>query len=103
MSFSVFAVSLGLTLLFEVPFAWVWGLRSRHNITVAILVNLLTNPAVVLLKVLGIPILLLEGAAIAVEAVCYRLCGEDIRHPVLLSACANVFSYSIGLILNAVF
>lgn len=102
MSLSVFAISLGLTLLFEVPFAWAWGLRSRYNIIVAVLVNLLTNPAVVLLKALGIPILLLEGVAIAVEAACYGLCGEEIHRPVLLSVYANVFSYSMGLILNAV-
>ena len=103
MTFPAFALSLGLTLLFEVPFACLWGLRSRHNLTVAVLVNVLTNPAVVLLNALGGPILLLEAAAIAVEAVSYRHCGKEIQRPVLLACCANVFSYSMGLLLQAVF
>lgn len=103
MTLSAFLISLGLTLLFEVPFAYIWGLRSRHNITVAVLVNVLTNPVVVLLNALCMPILLLEAAAIAVEAVCYRSCGKEIHLPLLLACCANVFSYSMGLLLQAVY
>lgn len=111
MSASIFLASLGLTLLLEVPFAYAWGLRDRRNLAVAVLVNVLTNPAVVLLNVLisartGWPWpavqLPLEALAAAVEAVCYRDCGKDIRHPVLLSLCANGFSYCAGLLLNAV-
>lgn len=100
---TAFAVSLGLTLLLEVPFAYVWGLRSCHNMTVAVLVNILTNPVVVLLNILHVPILLLEAGAIAVEAVCYHTCGENIRRPLMLALCTNVFSYSVGLLLQAVF
>ena len=103
MSFSTFAISLGLTLLLEVPFAWLWGLRCRHNLTVAVLVNILTNPAVVLLKALGVPILLLEAAAIAVEGWCYQTCGEAVNRPWRLALLANVFSYSAGLVLNLIF
>lgn len=110
MSFSTFAVSLGLTLALEVPFACCWGLRDRHNLTVAVLVNVLTNPAVVLLYLLlsartGWPRLAvqlpLEALAVAVEAVCYRECGKDVRRPGLLSLCANGVSYGAGLLLNA--
>lgn len=110
MSVSVFLASLGLTLLLEVPFAWAWGLRDRHNLTVAVLVNVLTNPAVVLLNFLlaactGWPWpavqLPLEALAVGVEAVCYRSCGKDVRRPALLSLCANGFSYGVGLLLNA--
>ena len=73
---TAFAVSLGLTLLLEVPVAYCWGLRSRHDLTVAVLVNVLTNPAVVLLNGLlsaapwwevQLP---LEAAAIDVEGFC---------------------------------
>lgn len=103
MSLSTFAVSLGLTLLLEVPFAWVWGLRSRHNLTVAVLANGLTNPAVVLLHGLGAPVLPLEAAAVAVEALYYRACGESVRCPLLLALCANGWSYSIGAALNLIF
>lgn len=106
---TAFALSLGLTLLLEVPVAYCWGLRSRHDLTVAVLVNVLTNPAVVLLNGLlsaapwwavQLP---LEAAAIAVEAFCYRHCGKDIRRPCLLSLCANCVSYGAGLALNAIF
>ena len=106
---TVFAVSLGLTLLLELPVAYCWGLRSRHDLTVAVLVNVLTNPAVVLLNGLlsATPWwavqLLLEAAAIAVEGFCYRHCGENIRRPYLLSLCANCISYGAGLVLNAIF
>lgn len=111
MSVSIFLASLGLTLLLEVPFAYAWGLRNRHDLTVAVLVNVLTNPAVVLLNFLlaahtgwlwpavQLP---LEALAAAVEAVCYRSCGRDVRHPALLALCANGFSYGAGLLLNAV-
>ena len=107
---TAFAVSLGLTLLLEVPVAYCWGLRSRHDLTVAVLVNVLTNPAVVLLNGLlsaagpwwavQLP---LEAAAIAVEGFCYRHCGENIRRPYLLSLCANCISYGAGLALNVIF
>lgn len=106
---TAFAVSLGLTLLLELPVAYYWGLRSRHDLTVAVLVNVLTNPAVVLLNGLlsatpwwavQLP---LEAAAIAVEGFCYRHCGENIRRPYLLSLCANCISYGAGLVLNAIF
>lgn len=106
---TVFAVSLGLTLLLELPVAYYWGLRSRHDLTVAVLVNVLTNPAVVLLNGLlsatpwwavQLP---LEAATIAVEGFCYRHCGENICRPYLLSLCANCISYGAGLVLNAIF
>ena len=99
---STFALSLGLTLLFELPFVYLWGLRSRHNLKLAVLVNVLTNPAVVLLHGLGLPALPLEAAAIAAEGFCYRTRGEAIRRPFLLALCVNTFSYGMGLILNAV-
>ena len=103
MRISTFVISLGLTLLFEIPFAYLFGVRGRHDLKLAVLVNVLTNPAVVLLKAMGLPILLLEGAAIAVEAFWYHQCGENIRRPVLLAVCANAFSYSIGVLLNRIF
>lgn len=103
MTVSVFAVSLGLTLLFEVPVACAWGLRSRHDVCVAVLVNVLTNPVVVLLNALHWPVLLLEAAAVAAEALCYRSCGKNVRRPWLLALLANSFSYGMGLALNALF
>ena len=73
------------------------------SLTVAVLVNILTNPAVVLLKALGVPVLPLEAAAIAVEGWCYQARGEAVKHPWLLALCANVFSYGAGLVLRMIF
>ena len=105
------AVSLLLTLAVEVPAAWLWGLRGR-DLTLAALVNVLTNPAVVLLyglivsatgwPRLGVQ-LPLEAAAAAVEAWCYLKCGENIRGPVRLAVLANGLSYGAGLLLNRLF
>ena len=103
MKFSTFVISLGLTLLLELPVVYLWGVRKRRDLTVAVLVNVLTNPVVVLLHALGCPALPLEIGAIAAEGICYRACGEEIRRPYLLALCANVFSYSMGLVLNLIF
>jgi len=99
----ILLISLLLTLLLEIPVAWMWGLRNRYNLKVAILVNILTNPAVVLLSSMGFPQLLLEAAAIAVEALCYCCCGRNIHRPILLAVVANVFSYSVGCLWNLFF
>ena len=103
-------LSLGLTLALEVPFAWLWGVRGRHDLTLCVLVNVLTNPPVVvsyclLAAATGAPRfavqLPLEALAAAAEAGCYAACGREIRHPVWLSICANAWSYGIGLLLAA--
>ena len=46
---TILAVSLALTLVFEVGFALLWGLRGRRELALVALVNCLTNPPVVLL------------------------------------------------------
>ena len=101
-------VSLGLTLLFEVPFAAVWGLRKR-DLSLAVLVNVLTNPVVVLCTLLWreyVPypdwpaVAFLEIAAVLTEGLLYRNLGEHIRKPILLSLCANALSYGLGLLVN---
>ncbi len=43
------AISLALTLALEEAFALVWGLRGRRELGTVVLVNILTNPPVVLL------------------------------------------------------
>lgn len=96
-------ISLGLTLLLEIPFAYWWGLRSRHDVELAFLVNVLTNPVVVLFNAAGVPILLLEAAAVGVEGFLYRSCGKGVRRPMLLALCANVFSFVAGELLQLIF
>lgn len=95
-------LSLLLTLAIELPVAWLWGLRGR-DLQLAVLVNLLTNPPVVLLAILlrRPPVVaILEVTAAATEALCYLRRGEQIRHPVLLSCVANLISYSAGVLIQ---
>lgn len=101
-------VSLGLTLAFELPFATLWGLRKR-DLTLCALVNLLTNPLVVVCTLLwrayvphpDWPLLAaLETAAVVAEGLLYRDLGERIRRPMLFSLCANALSYGSGLLVN---
>ena len=102
-------VSLALTLVLETLFCLAVGLRGTRNLTVIVLVNILTNPPVVLLnnillKNTNLPrfliITVLELTAILVEALYYRSCGENIKHPFALSFGANTFSYFTALIIN---
>lgn len=102
-------LSLALTLALELSFcALVFKVRGR-DLLLVVLVNILTNPPVVLTYVLLKPQIgfspyiltaMLEVSAIAVEAVCYKYCGKDIRRPIIMAVCANVFSYFIGLLIT---
>lgn len=98
------AVSLALTLVFELAFALVWGLR-RRDLLLVVLMNVLTNPAVVLLHHLlrALPevpvVIVLEAAAILVEGLCCKHRGEQIRHPWRFALLVNLFSYGIGVFL----
>ena len=44
--------------------------------------------------------ILLEGAAVAVEWRCYRLCSDQLRRPLLFALLANLFSYGAGCVIN---
>lgn len=98
----ILGLSLGLTLLFELPVAWVWGLRGR-DLTLAVLVNVLTNPAVVLLHQFfpawGAT-LALEVGAVLVEGWYYQRFGLHTPRPWLLSLSANALSFGAGLLIN---
>ena len=105
MTWGTLALSLLLTEALELPFVLLWGVRGRRNLLVAAACNVLTNPAAVLIRYrlvirLGWP----PGAAsAAVEALCYARCGENLSDPVLLSLCANGFSWSAGVLLQLIF
>lgn len=98
---SHFALCLGLTLAAELPVALLWGLRGR-DLALCALVNLVTNPAVVWIHG-AFPALwlvpVLEGGAVGVEGLLYRLRGRRIPAPLLLSLCANACSFGVGWIL----
>ena len=100
-------ISLALTLLLEVLFSCFWGVRGK-GLLLVILMNILTNPAVVLLHflctaVLGwneiLPVLVLEAAAIVTEGFC---CRDMIRKPWMFAICVNLFSYFSGEILQLI-
>lgn len=104
----IFAGSLILTLIIELVVAVILGVRGKEELLLVILVNVLTNPAVVFLNLCGecftwwntLCQLPLEAIAIVAEAVIYtrfsKKPGWKITHPVLLSIIANVISYGVG-------
>ena len=100
------AVSLALTLLLELGFAWLWG-AERRDLPAVALANVLTNPAVVLCRraaswylPLALPAvtLALELGAVAAEGLVYRR-QSQIAWPWAFSLCANAFSFLTGLLL----
>lgn len=106
---TILAVSLALTLLLEEGFALCWGLRGRRELAVVALVNVLTNPAVVLSYYTAVGLwgwpaapvtAALEGAAVAVEWLCYRACSEQLKRPLLFALLANALSYGAGCVIN---
>ena len=89
--------SLILSLIFtealECGFAWEQKKRGKALLLCA-LVNLITNPPVVLLLIAG-----LELAVVATEGLLYRYSGLY-THPFRFSLFANVLSFCFGLVVN---
>ena len=94
--------SLALTEVLECGFARGVGLRGRALLLCA-LVNLITNPPVVLLsQLLGGGWLLIAGlelVVVATEGLLYRYSGLY-THPFRFSLFANVLSFCFGLVVN---
>lgn len=88
-------LSLFLTLVLEGIFGICWGLRGR-DLYLLVLVNVLTNPPVVLLNACTGLVFPLEIGAVLVEGWLYRSMGERISFPWLFAVCVNLFSYSVG-------
>lgn len=104
--FLCLVVSLFLTLVLELGFALLWGVNMRDILLVA-LANVLTNPVVVLCYTLVgsftpgllIPaVAVLEVGAVVVEGWLFQT-RSNIRFPWAFALCANLFSFTIGLIL----
>lgn len=100
----MFAVSLLLTLILELPIAYCFGIRGRKGIALVILVNILTNPAAVLLCRLGAPQLAVELGVAAVEAAVYLWFSHDegwkIPHPIWMAVVCNMVSWLTGMLLQ---
>ena len=103
------AISLAMTLVLEAGFFFVIGKRNRKDLLLVVMVNILTNPVVVLLYWLcafytswnlTFVIVPLEFFAIATEGYCYSKFGQTFKRPYMFSLAANVFSYTVGLLLQ---
>ena len=93
----IFALCLGLTLLIELPIAYLWGLRGQELLTVLV-ANVMTNPLAVALHLCGIPQVPIELGVVIAEGFAYSLHFE--KRPWLLSLVSNTLSWGIGLLLN---
>lgn len=103
------ALSLLLTLLFEGAYALIFGVRGWRDLLLVALVNILTNPAVVLLHTLGrlyapwspvLTLLALETAAVLTEGLIYRRFAAAIPRPMWFALGINAFSYALGELFN---
>ena len=96
---NVFALSLGLTLLLELPIAYFWGLRKRQLLTV-FAANLMTNPLAVALHLTGIPQLPIEIGVVIAEGFAYSKHFE--KRPWLLAIISNALSWGIGILIQSI-
>ncbi len=106
------AISLGLTLAFELGYALLWGVRKKRDMILAALVNVLTNPVVVFVYYFvwyrrldvnrGIMTLIMEIWAVVTEALLYRKYSRAIRRPWLFSISANAVSFAAGELINGI-
>ena len=92
----IFALCLGLTLLIELPIAYLWGLRGQELLTVLV-ANVMTNPLAVALHLCGIPQVPIELGVVLAEGVAYRLHFD--KRPLSLAIVSNAVSWGIGLLL----
>lgn len=111
----MFGISLALTLVTELAIAFLFGLRTRKNVLLVVLVNVLTNPPAVLCNWLcrlylpyynRVPVqLVIEAAVVIVEAFVYCCFARDeqrqIKRPVLLALTANGCSWLLGVVIGA--
>ena len=107
-------VSFALTLVLETGIFLIYkrGKFLKKDLLLVVLVNIITNPIVVLAYWLVmlytgwnivIVIILLETFAVLTEGYCYKKYGHDFKHPYLFSFVANTFSFGIGMLIGGIF
>jgi hypothetical protein len=103
------AFSLILTLALETGFFLLTGKRNKKDLLLVILVNIITNPPVVLLYWLSVFYTSWNGAivkiplelfAVLAEGYYYKKYGQDFQRPYAFSFAANRFSFWIGVLLQ---
>ena len=95
----LFSLCLGLTLAIELSIAYLWGLRGRELVTVAV-ANVMTNPLAVALHLWGIPQIPIELGVVLAEGAAYSIHFE--KRPWRLAVISNALSWGIGLVLNCI-
>ena len=105
------ALSLIMTLVLEIGFFFVTGKRNKKDFLLVVLVNVLTNPIVVLLYWLAylytnwnmtIVIIPLEISAVLTEGFFYMKYAQSIKRPFIFSITANAFSYFLGILIQRI-
>ena len=106
------AVSLGLTVALEAGFFLLIGKRGKKDLLLLVLVNVLTNPIVVLSFWLVslytnwniyIALILLEAFAVLTEGFYYKKYGNAFTRPFLFSLSANMVSFGAGALIQYLF
>lgn len=97
--------SLALTLALELVWVYFFGARKK-DLLLFVLVNILTNPAAVLISVftgyhLGIQILL-EAVVVLAEGWYYIRYADFMKCRMCCSLCANGFSYLVGVFIQLI-
>ena len=101
--------SLLLTIALETGFFLVIGKRGRKDLLLVVMVNILTNPAVVLIYWLAaiytdlgrvIVIVPLEILAVLTEGFYYKKYGDSFKRPFVFSLAANAISYGLGVLIQ---
>ncbi len=105
-------ISLLLTELIELIVGIFFKMKGTYTVTVVLLVNLITNPVAVLIKVFAYAAMdesaalvpLIELGVLFTEALIYKLFSKEkrftIEKPLLYALAANLASYLIGEILT---
>jgi len=105
------AISLSLTLVFEAGFFLITGKRKKKDLLLVIMVNVLTNPVVVLLYWLAhfytnwnmiLVLIPLELFAVLTEGFYYNKYGLNFKRPFLFSLAANAFSFTAGMLIQLI-
>ena len=100
-----------LTIIIEVLFFLLLKGRNKKDIINVILVNIITNPIVVIIPIYlnlrygiiyrNISLIILEISIVLIEGFCYK---KSLKYnkinPYLLALILNILSYSIGEIIN---
>lgn len=104
-------LSLFLTELIELLFTYLIGIRNKKDYLLIVLINVVTNPCVVLTAYLlhhyttiltPFYILPLELMVILIEGLYLRTYSESIDHPFRFACALNVCSYVTGLLISLI-